>query len=688
MTGQGNEELGPAGQEREVSGAQAAWEVTHPQRELSWGDDTGTKEGLATFGRSAHPVRVALITGLGLAGAAIVLGLVASWIAGPPSGPQGPQALEEIPDLTDLDQLLPEAPRSSREAAGIEDRTEGQFDFLRQILIPMPEVLRPDLAPAADPGAVAAQGPRQGESTPVAGTIKPAAPWPEDPEATFSQFCARCHLLPSPDVEPRALWPAKIRQMYRYATGPRPQPPEAIPPIEAAIAYWTSRAPERLLLPPEAFAWPPSSLPFSRLWIHLPEAGSPPAVSCVKWVTWERPERRALLISEMLHGLIILWELIPEVKPPRILATLRHPSRLEVVDLDGDGRVDILAADLGDFWPVDTDKGRVVWLRQAENGQFCVVELITGLGRVNEVRAADFDGDGDLDLIVACFGNLQTGGLIYLENQTEDWAEPVFEGTVLDDRPGWSDVPALDWDGDGHVDFFALQSQEHERVLLYWNRGWGSFSEKELYRAPHPRWGSTGIVPVDLDGDGDIDLLFNHGDSFQFPPIARPFHGLTWLENPGGIPFRAHRLAYLPAAHTSVPVDLDGDGDLDVVSSTFMPAFNPGWPDAHQMESAVWLEQVTPGKFRRWSLERALPFHAAAEVADLDGDGDVDIVLGNFLLFRFPRIPVEASLTILANCQRLPGRLQEKLRSYLVKPVGANPTGPPADAATSPHSSW
>ncbi|MCS7236785.1 MAG: FG-GAP-like repeat-containing protein [Thermoguttaceae bacterium] len=682
MSGAVNEDSRSGGEVPDNLGPTSDFQAPDWKGSLSWGSDTQLAGGPAGSGGRPQGLRVALVTALALGSFAAVLGLLGSWVVRPAGSPD--QASPEIktPSLGKSGSLFSGTDNLSGEQR--RGQAEGPFDFLRHILVPMPEVLRPDLAPwASGGGKTGQQSPSSQGADFAQSAIKPAGPWPEDPEATFSQFCARCHLLPSPDVEPRALWPAKIRQMYRYATGPRPQPPEAIPPIEAATAYWTSRAPERLLLPAEALAWPPSPLPFSPLWINIPELGIPPAIACIKWVGWESPDREALLLSDMLHGLVILWELKPTVKSPRVLATLRHPSRIEVVDLDGDRLYDLLVADLGDFWPVDTDKGRVVWLKQEKDGRFVPVEIVSGLGRVNEVKAADFDADGDLDLIVACFGNLQTGGLIYLENQTENWSEPIFEGSVLDDRPGWSDVPVLDWDGDGSVDFFALQSQEHERVLLYWNRGWGSFSEKELYRAPHPRWGSTGIVPVDLDSDGDVDLLFNHGDSFQFPPIARPFHGLTWLENPGGIPFRAHRLAFLPAAHTSVPADLDGDGDVDVISSTFMPAFNPGWPDADQMESAVWLEQVAPGSFRRWSLERGLPFHAAAEVADLDDDGDADIVLGNFLLFRFPQIPVEASLTILENCRLAPGRLAQRFRTFTVRVSAAGSVETQSEKETS-----
>jgi hypothetical protein len=470
------------------------------------------------------------------------------------------------------------------------------------------------------------------------------ATWPP-----VEKFCSTCHTLPPADVEPRHLWPKKIQEMYDYAQSGGPWPKTQIPPIEEPIAYFTARAPEQLPLPPDVSGSPPSPLPLVKHEIRLPELPSPPSISCVKFVRLAENRPAQLLISEMRHGLVALWTPTQPNEPAQILARVAHPSHTTVVDLDRDGSLDILVADLGDFWPVDTDKGRVMWLRGQPDGTYQSYPLLDGVGRVNDVQAADFDGDGDLDLIVAVFGNFHTGMIVYLENFTQEWSQPDFEPTVVDGHTGTSDVPVVDLNGDGRPDFIALQSQQHERIVAFLNVGRGRFEERLIYAAPHPRWGSTGIKLLDVDHDGDIDVLFNHGDSVQVPPVPRPYHGVSWLENRGTFPFVDHRITHLPGAHTCQPADLDGDGDEDLVSGVFIPVFNPAWPDAHWLESLVWLEQTRPGEYRRYVIETGYPFHPCADACDYDGDGDVDVAVGNFVLFPGERRESMPNLLLLEN---------------------------------------
>jgi hypothetical protein len=307
-----------------------------------------------------------------------------------------------------------------------------------------------------------------------------------------------------------------------------------------------------------------------------------------------------------------------------------HPAHAEVVDLDGDGIPDVLVADLGSFPPTDRRCGRVVWLRGEKDGSFTPVTLLDGVGRVADVQAADFRGVGKLDLVVAVFGWQSTGEILYLENRTADPRKPKFARRVLDKRHGTIHVPVADLDGDGRPDFVALISQEHEAVVAFLNRGGGNFTPKTLYRAPHPAYGSSGIQLVDLNGDGKLDVLYTNGDILDEPYLFKPYHGVQWLENKGGLRFEHHPLTPMYGVHRAVAGDLLGTGRQDVVAVSFLPRDKFPQRKKRKADAIVILEQVAPGKFERHSLAVGTNDHVTCAVGDLYGTGRLDVVVGNF----------------------------------------------------------
>jgi hypothetical protein len=313
------------------------------------------------------------------------------------------------------------------------------------------------------------------------------------------------------------------------------------------------------------------------------------------------------------------------------------------VDLDKDGKQDLLIADLGDFMPGDHEKGSVVWLRQTAPLVFEKHVLIEHIARTADVEAADFDGDGDLDLVVAAFGWHTVGGIYVYENQTTDWSHPVFSGYPVDARAGGIHVPPVDLNGDGRMDFVALISQQFEHVVAFINRKGGGFRPETIFRAIVPVWGSSGIQVVDMDADGDPDLLMTNGDSLDDFTI-RPFHGVRWFENKGEFPWVQHDLALMPGVHRAQAADLDGDGDLDVVACAFLPnAEHPAFQllkrqgDLNPFTSVGWMEQTKPGVFALHPLETGSLIHTTLDVGDFDGDGDMDLVTGNFVGFTFTK---------------------------------------------------
>ena len=186
--------------------------------------------------------------------------------------------------------------------------------------------------------------------------------------------------------------------------------------------------------------------------------------------------------------------------PATVLASdLAHPAHAEVADLDHDGINDILVADLGIPIPSDDRLGRVLWLKGRKDGTYETRILLSRLGRVCDVQAADFDGDGDLDLVVAVFGWHVAGEILLLEQRRASDGSVEFVRKTLDDRHGTIHVPVVDLNRDGRPDFVALIAQEFETVVAFLNEGGGKFAKRTLFSAPNPAFGCSGLQMIDLD---------------------------------------------------------------------------------------------------------------------------------------------------------------------------------------------
>jgi hypothetical protein len=477
---------------------------------------------------------------------------------------------------------------------------------------------------------------RYGSGTTIVPPPVRLAPTPNLPQRV-QLFCGACHQVPSPKTFRRQDWEDLIERMYLvFQHSGKPLQP---PPFEEVVQYYKDRAPEEL--PPADIrrADHPLPLHFERLDYPLsqgPPAAMAPHISNVQLVHFHDPKKLDVLACDMMGGAVMLLQ--PYLQKPQWHTLYAkgeskgfNPAHAEVVDLDKDGVADILVANLGSFPPTEDLCGSVLWLRGRGKGQFDPpITLLKGKGRIADVQAADFNGDGKLDLIVACFGCNTVGEIYYLENRTSDWNEPRFDVKKLDDRHGTIHVPIADLNGDGKPDFIALISQENETIVAFLNDGKGNFTPRELYKAPHPGYGSSGIQLVDLNGDGKLDVLYTNGDVLDKPYLLKPYHGIQWLENKGDLKFEHHWLTPMYGVHRAVAADLDGDGDLDIVAVSYLPEQLFKQRKAMQLDAVVVLEQTAPGVFARHSLVTEACDHTTCVLGDVFGTGKIDIVTGAF----------------------------------------------------------
>lgn len=443
------------------------------------------------------------------------------------------------------------------------------------------------------------------------------------------QFCGNCHQTPLPESFPQERWRHEVARGYEFylASGRS----DLVPPRQSDItSYYRQLAPQSLVFPPAPK--PTGNTRFKRSDVSWPDTvpGNAAIAHILPLISGVDVQSQ-FVCCDMGVGMVSWISMRGNQARIQRRQPANFPSHVVQTDLDQDGRSDYIVADLGSFLPADHDRGKVIWWRESAAGAAAPMQevvLLSGVGRVADAQPADFDGDGDLDIVVAVFGWRTTGNVLLLRRQGERYGRPHFETEVLDNRTGAIHVPVADLNADGHLDFVALFSQEHESVDAFLNQGNGRFTKQVLFRAPDPSFGFSGMEIVDLNGDGRLDVLCTNGDTFD-SLYLKPYHGVRWIENCGSS-WRVHLLATLPGVHAAHAGDFDQDGDLDVAASCFIPpAATANQPELKRLVSLVWLEQQGD-TFVQHEIEAGNCLYAAMQVADVNLDGALDIITGHF----------------------------------------------------------
>lgn len=386
--------------------------------------------------------------------------------------------------------------------------------------------------------------------------------------------------------------------------------------LDTLVRYYESNSPESFEMPRVLFE--EDSLGLRKLAVGSPPQYDRPQVTDLNIVDLFGEGRLGALICDNRRG-VVSWLTQDDGQwTETALTRVNAPVKTKVFDYEGDGDLDVVICGMGYMHPNDDLIGEAHLLLNEGGRNFNMIGLLRGVARITDILPGDFDGDGDTDFVVAKFGWRTTGGLMWLQQL----APGRFQAREILPVNGAMNLEVLDYDGDGDQDFVTLVAQQHESLVLFSNDGLGNFRNSVLIQATHPSYGSSSFEMVDLDQDGDRDILLSNGDMMDENPEWKPYHGVRWFERDGD-DYVPHDLSFMPGCYCAKARDMDGDGDLDVVASSL----HFFW-DEQDFPSLIWLENDGEQNFTKRLLDYAPTNLARFDIGDLDGDGRPDILAG------------------------------------------------------------
>ena len=265
------------------------------------------------------------------------------------------------------------------------------------------------------------------------------------------------------------------------------------------------------------------------------------------------------------------------------------------IDIDGDGDMDIVTSSSVD--------NKIAWHENTDgSGTFTEHVISTFAAFAVSVFAADIDGDGDIDVLSSSWNDDKVSWYKNMDG-LGDFGPQINIVTEIDAAK----IFCADFDGDGDTDILFTSYWEDQIIWMENTDGLGNFGEQQIITNIAER--AQTVFAADIDGDGDMDAL----------SVSTGDDKIAWYENTDGLGnFGEQQVITINAsgAIRGFAADLDNDGDIDVLSAS------------QNDDKIAWYENTDGlGNFGEQQIISTNTLRAVAVFAgDIDGDGDMDVV--------------------------------------------------------------
>jgi len=276
---------------------------------------------------------------------------------------------------------------------------------------------------------------------------------------------------------------------------------------------------------------------------------------------------------------------------------------IDAVDIDGDGDIDVFAG--------SSYNDGIYWYENLNGqGSFGSQQVVTADGNNSQlVRGVDIDGDGDMDVISVSETAIGSR-IVWYENINGDGSFGSQNNIALTDA---ITVYTLDIDGDGDIDILSASNFNNEITWYENTDGQGDFGSEHIITTTADDVNS--VYATDIDNDGDIDVIY-YGDR------------IAWFENLDGQGIFSTEEFIITTDNVNddfITKDIDSDGDMDILAS------RSGQESTNSDDAIIWYENTDgQGAFSNEQVITTTAISPSSiDANDLDGDGDMDVISGS-----------------------------------------------------------